>query len=126
VATYLIHFSSQASVARPDTTVIAVALPVQELWAMLTSHDGTIDFAGTSGAMYNGLAADALPPTLVTLTSAADLALFTGPTISPGSVTLGLSALGASYASGPGGAVTQFLSQASATITVCYDYAPAV
>jgi hypothetical protein len=51
---------------------------------------------------YTNLSVDALPAPVATLDSAADLALFTGAFGNPGTITLTLRAIGASYATGPG------------------------
>lgn len=119
-------FAVVVDVTRPNNSLVVTASPFQDFSPLLAAYDGTVDFAGPSGAFYAGLASDAIPSPTVTLTSAADLALFTGPTSSPGSIALNVSASGTSTAIGTGPLIVMFSTQASARVTVCYDYAPAV
>lgn len=57
------------------------------------------------------------------MNSLADLALFTGVSGGvPGSILLPVDAVGSSSASGSGNLITQFLTDAGAEVTVCYNY----
>jgi hypothetical protein len=51
-----------------------------------------------------------------------DLVLFTGPFGNPGTIDLPCEAVGSSMASGPGNVISQFMTSASAELTVCYTY----
>ncbi len=107
-------------VQRPDATELLgfeTAHPVVE---DLAGFDGEIDFAGDSGESHDGIATQSSAD--VSLTSPADLALFTAS--APGeTITLSLSGLGASTATGAGPLVTLFTTNSAVdVIEVCYDY----
>jgi hypothetical protein len=55
---------------------------------------------------------------------ASDLALFTGPIGNPGTITLPVSAVGTSVATGPGNIVSQFTQRARVDVQVCYNFLP--
>lgn len=111
---------------RPDSSNILTAYPTHNLSFLLSPYDGVLDFSGPSGHQVSGISIDVVPSPTIGLNSAADRALFTGPTGNPGSIVLGVGALGASGASAPGSLITQFSTQTSCVVTVCYLYSPAV
>jgi hypothetical protein len=51
-----------------------------------------------------------------------DLVLFTGPAGNPGTISLPVEAVGTSVATGGGNVISQFMTSAAATLTVCYTY----
>jgi hypothetical protein len=114
-----LQFSSTLTLTRPDNSVIVISIPLANFMDTFTAFDGTIDFAGTSGASHTGINAtqsevvNSPPP-------ASDLVLFTGP----GTITLPVTAVGSSIATGSGNLISQFLQQAAATVEVCYTYLP--
>jgi hypothetical protein len=113
------QFSATISLTRPDNSVIVVSVPLANFVDSFTAFDGTIDFAGTSGVTHSGINASDIqsatsPPPL------SDLALFTGA----GNITLPVAAQGSSVANGSGNLITQFTTEASASVRVCYTYLP--
>ena len=81
-----------------------------------TAHDGNIDFGGTSGAMFPALSGNAGGQT--TFTMQADL----DPFIGNGNVTFLAGAMAMSTASGPGNVSQAFMTDASVSVTVTYEY----
>ena len=121
-ATVSTDFSAIITVFRPGGgTPILSDAPTQSQVNMVSAFDGTIDFAGTSGMMLPNLAANNTL-TAVSPPPASDLVLFTGPPGNPGTVTLDVSAVGASIAAGAGNLVAQFMQTASASLRVCYRF----
>ena len=111
------NLSAVLTLSRPaGGGVIVVTTPLATNNYAASSFDGAIDFAGTSGVTYSGLMA--MANNSATLSSAADLALFTGL----GDVATGLSAVGASTATGSGNLITMFQTLAGASATVSYTY----
>ncbi len=113
------QFSANLALTRPDMSTIVVSVPVANFVNNFTAFDGTIDFGGTSGVTHSGISATdsqvvTSPPPV------SDLALFTGV----GNIVLPVAAQGSSIATGSGNLITQFNTEASATVTVCYTYAP--
>jgi hypothetical protein len=82
------------------------------------AFDGQIDFAGVSGHDFGQKASGGSKS--ISLTSAGDLALFTGT----GSVSFSESAHATSMATGAGNLLTQINSSAGAHVTVIYHYIP--
>ena len=70
------NFQVQVTVRRPDLSPVMVLQPSQIFMDPLSPYDGTADYAGTSGVTHTGL--DVSVGDTVCLTSASDLALFTG------------------------------------------------
>lgn len=97
---------------------IATVLPVVSSSFNVTASDGTIDFAGGSGATTGQVMNT--NSTMATLSSASDLALFTGT----GNITLPVDAQGTSSGSGAGNLITEFATNASSMVTVTYKYEP--
>jgi hypothetical protein len=114
-------FQAQITLTRPDLSVIVVTIPIANFNDTLAPFDGTIDFRGPSGMTHSNIIANAMnnatsPPPL------SDLVLFTGPAGAPGTITLPVSAVGTSTATGCGNIIQQFMTDASASATVCYNY----
>ncbi len=101
----------------PDSTLIASAAPTNTRTANESAYDGTLDFAGTSGNVFSNVSGTLAVPT-VTLTSASELALFSGA----GSIILPVTGTGSSNVSGPGNFVSQITTQASGSAFVVYTY----
>ena len=118
--------TAQANITltRPNNGAVLVAVvPAQSRTQSETAFDGTLDFAGTSGATFNGLTGTTTATSGV-LTSASDLALFSAA--GGGTIALPVSAAGSSSASGAGNLVTVISTTASANLVVTYDYATPV
>ena len=98
---------------------VGTVLPIVSQSVNLSSFDGGIDFAGTSGFATGVVSA-----------SDTDMSTFTGSDmaefIGGGTVAIDLTANGQSTGSGAGNLITQFLTSASATVTVKYDFDEAV
>lgn len=112
-------FQSTVTLTRPDNSVIVVTIPQVQFMDPLSAADGIIDFAGTAGESHENLmttdsdSVTSPPPP-------SDLALFTGA----GTISLPVVAAGASTAQGGGNVISQFVSNASAQVTICYNYIP--
>ena len=114
------NLQATITLTRPDTTVLAVVLPVASFINSFTAFDGTVDFGGTSGVTQLGATATSATTT-VSPPPVSDLALFTGI----GSILLPAHANGSSNASGSGNLITQFQTNAEASVTVTYTYTTA-
>ena len=100
--------------------LIIATTPVNESLS-LGANDGNDAFTGNSGTIVQGHAATpgvSAWASELQLTSASDLALFTGT----GTETLDFSADGTSQVSGSADLLTQLLDQAGGTVTVSYVY----
>jgi hypothetical protein len=116
-ATITMNLQSSITLQRPDTSILAVVLPLVQTVDNATAYDNTFDFGGTSGKTYTGLTNTAFtnavsPPPL------SDLALFTGL----GNIVLPVIANGTSNGSGAGNLILQFNTSAGAYVEVTYDY----
>lgn len=118
-----LSFQGQISLTRPDLSTLVVVVPAANFNHSFTAYDGTLDFAGTSGATHLGITANQTN-TVTSPPPASDLALFTGPIGNPGSIVLPVSAAGTSVANGSGNIISQFTQRASADVKVCYTYIP--
>jgi hypothetical protein len=116
-----LNLAATITLTRPDMSVLAVALPVSASVFNATAYDGVIDFGGTSGITLPGLTSSD-SDTIISPPPASDLALFTGV----GTILLPVMANGSSSASGAGNLITQFNTQASASVKVTYYYDAAV
>ncbi len=83
-----------------------------------SAFDGVIDFAGTSGHDFGSQTAPG--STTITLSSPADLAMYTGT----GTVTFSEVAHATSGATGAGNLLTQINTSAGAQVTAVYHYIP--
>jgi len=104
---------------RPDGTSVVIINPVYLQEFSFSAFDGTVDFAGTSGAS-TGLVTSSKALDSFTSSGAADLALFS----SAGNemVTLDLKATGKSFATGAGNLVVDIATSAASAATVTYIY----
>jgi PEP-CTERM motif len=109
--------AATVTLTRPDSSRLAIVLPTNARTATEAAFDGTTDFAGTSGNIFSNVSGTLTAPT-VTLTSASDLALFSGA----GSIALPVTGTGSSTAFGPGNVVSQINTQASGSAFVVYTY----
>ncbi len=98
---------------------LVVATPLSITLFSASVFDGVVDFAGTSGATLSGLLGTKFNS--AHYESAADLALFTGA----GSISLPLTAVGDSRASGGGSTISLFATEARGEVTVTYKYSAA-
>ncbi len=119
-STVTTDYQAALTLTRPDNSLIVVSIPTQQFVDNLSAFDGVADFAGTSGVTHGNISTSKTE--FVTSSSALDLALFTGTSGNPGSIVLPISAAGSSNASGSGNLITQFLTDAGASVTVCYSY----
>ena len=122
-ATVTANLTATLHLERPDATLITQVLPLVSTTDTVAAYDGVTDFAGPSGRSHYGLTGSAVAA--VSLTSPADLALFTAPVTGPGVVELRLSATAGSTASGPGNVVQAFSTNAGAELACTYHYIPA-
>jgi hypothetical protein len=84
----------------------------------LGAYDGTVAFAGPSGAIVQSQTL--IPATADELTDPTDLAAFTGT----GTLAGTISSTGTAGLEGPGNLLAQLRAQAGATVTVSYAYVP--
>jgi len=115
-----LDLSALLTLIRPDSSTVVTSLPVTTVSELASASDGNPDYDGPSGSTFGGLSAN-LTET-ASSSSAGDLALFTGP----GTINLGVFSMGKSSGSGPGNLATLFTSNASADVTVTYNYTTAV
>ncbi len=109
--------AATVTLTRPNSSVIAIVLPTNTRSATVAAFDRTIDFAGASGAVFSNVSGTLTAPTVM-LSSASDLALFSGA----GSIILPVTGAGSSTVSGPGNVVSQISTQASGSAFVVYTY----
>lgn len=117
------NLTATIEVFRPDTSLIVSASPAVQHVDAVGAFDGLTDFGGTSGKTYANLSQD-LTESHASPRPASDLGLFTGPSGSPGTITLSVRAVGHSAASGSGNIIQGFTTQASAVVTVLYKFEP--
>jgi len=115
-STVTLSLEAMLELARPSGAPLVVVFPVVSVVATPGPFDTVIDWSGTSGGAYIGLTATL--SNSASTTSAADLALFTGA----GTIDLGVSASAQSMGTGSGNLVTWFTTDASADVTVIYNY----
>ena len=117
-----LSLASLLTLYRPDNSTLLVANPLFTQTFALSAFDGSIDFAGTSGAS-TGLRSRT-GSNGYTSASASDFALFSSA--GGGLIYLGLNAIGSSTGSGAGNLLTQFQTSASGRVQVTYEYISAV
>ncbi|MGF6274765.1 hypothetical protein ABIB38_003156 [Massilia sp. UYP11] len=117
-ANVTLTLSSTMTLTRPDGSTLGVANPVFNQVYRLARYDRVVDYGGTSGIHTGTIEASSAASFLSS--SASDIALFSGN----GFIELGLSALGTSFAQGPGNVITGFDTLASGAVQVTYDYTP--
>ncbi|MGX9783656.1 choice-of-anchor E domain-containing protein [Janthinobacterium lividum] len=117
-----LSLASLLTLYRPDNSTLLVANPLFTQTFALSAFDGSIDFAGTSGA--NTGPRSSTGANSYTSGSASDFALFSSA--GGGLIQLGLNAIGSSTGSGSGNLLTQFQTAASGRVAVTYEYISAV
>lgn len=121
--TTTLKLNAELIVSRPGGGALAIASPLADETDVLDIFDGTVDYAGLSGVSYPDLdACDVVIEVLNAPFSAADLALFVGT--AGEALWLPCTAEGLSRATGGGNLVTQFSTEALATVCVEYAYVP--
>jgi len=118
-ATYTTKLAFLGSVSRPDASLMHSVQPDIQSEVPFGGFDGQIDFAGPSGIALTNLTAER--QSHVSLTGAADLALFTATQVGE-VIGLAVNALGTSTATGPGALVVQLNTSGAIEVTVCYGY----
>jgi hypothetical protein len=118
-----LQFAGTITLTRPDMSQIVQVLPVANFVDPLGAFDGVIDFRGPSGVSHLGVAASQMS-SFTSPPPASDLVLFTGPGGNPGTITLPVTAVGTSVATGPGNIVSQFTQRARVDVQVCYNFLP--
>jgi len=112
-------FAAITTVARPDNSSMLAVNSFQEFLDPTTAFDGVLDFDGTSGASHYFIQVDSSAQ--ATLTSAADLALFTASV--PGeTIPLLVLASGANNTTGGDGVYSLFWTSSAAYVEICFDY----
>jgi hypothetical protein len=111
-----VTWSAKFDLLRPSLAPLLTVTPTVLTSDSLTTFDGSVDYAGTSGVTHSGLAAAAADSTC--LTAGADLALFSGP----GTITLPVTASNTS--SHDGANSWTFGIQGGAIIQLTYTYVP--
>lgn len=97
--------------------VLGVVIPVANESFMAGTFDGSIDFSGSSGAMFADLMGSDM--TMTTLVNGVD---DLSPFIGNGNVPLVANAVGTSNGSGAGNLILQFFTDAGLDFSVTYDY----
>ncbi len=115
--TYVFGSGATIVLKKPNNSTIGVVLPGNsDSQALIAANiPPSYDYAQQTGDDSNTF----------TLTSGADLATFTGPAGSPGTIGLGFTAIGSSNISGPGTVTATISTSASGTGSVVYNYTPA-
>jgi PEP-CTERM motif len=115
----LIVLRAQVSLTQPGGSVLTTTPTSSQSFAA-SAFDGGIDFAGTSGRVFGDLSFGSSES--MTLTDTSLLA----PYIGTDSVSLQVRASGTSTASGAGNVLSLLQTTAGASVTVAYDYTPAM
>lgn len=113
-STVTVQYVGKLTVQRPDNSALLIVQPATTLGDNLTSFDGAVDYAGTSGRFYSPVAAIAADS--LCLTSAADLALFSG------AGTIALPAVGQDLSFQTGANSWSIGLRLYGTVTVTYHY----
>jgi len=110
-------------IQRPDASTALTMRTYYPTVDPLGAFDGLIDFGGTSGVTHTGISVASSARS--TLTSPADLALFTA-NFPAETISLGVISWGDSISAGGGTLVTQFAASAGCDLDVDYDYSAPV
>jgi len=105
-----------AQISLHDSALTAVAFPIHTVVDSVEAFDGDVDFGGTSGKMYAGLAAD--DSAADQTTDPSRLSQYTGT----GTIDFTAQATGKSRVVGPGNLAAGFQTKAKADVTVIYTY----
>lgn len=117
-AVITLKLSADIQLQRPNSADLLMAAPAIFKVENASAHDGTIDYAGTSGSTFPDLAATASSHTV--LTAPGDLALFSGA----GKIVLPVKATGTSNGGGSGNLIAEFTVNALAFVQITYTYTP--
>ncbi len=119
-AAITLNLQATLALARPDDAgaVLVQTTPLASSVFMAAGRDNVLDYAGPSGVTLNNLSAST--SSQASFSDASTLALFTGN----GSVLLPFTAVGQSYAAGPGNLRLGFTTLAGGYAKVTYDFLP--
>lgn len=117
-----LNLAALLTLTRPDASTLTVANPLFSQQFSLSAFDGSIDFAGTSGASTGSRSSNGYGA--FSSNSSSDFALFSAA--GGGLINLGLKAIGSSSATGSGNLVSQFQTAAAGDVSVTYEYVSAV
>ena len=109
-----VTWSAQFGLLRPSLTPLLTVAPTAFTSDSVTSFDGNVDYAGTSGLTHSGLSATAADS--VCLSIPADVALFTG------AGTIALPVTAANISTQTGANSWSFGIQGNAAVKVTYTY----
>jgi hypothetical protein len=110
-------YASDMQLADYGGSVLLSLTPSVGFLDSLAPFDGTIDFGGTSGVFHGNISVEDSGSISVPLTPE-NLAAYVGL----GTVSFDAAAVGASMVTGPGNIVSQILTSADATVTICYEF----
>jgi len=115
--TVTVGMAATAQLQRPDGSQLLLAKPFVTTNRAMAAFDGTIDYAGPSGAVIDPLIGlDAAESNL--LTTPSDLTFFMGP----GTIDLPVRTSGAAQGQGSGNLALSYTTLAEAQTTVTYHY----
>lgn len=114
--THTMRLNGNLTLRRPDNTTLGGASVAHEQTDNLAAFDGTVDFGGPSGRTF--AIAKTFGPSQITLTDAADLALFTGLD----NITLPVSATMSSFFQGSSNVARVVQTISDASVRVKYTY----
>ena len=120
-ATILLELKAEIELLRPDNTLIVGVIPGVEETDSATAFDLAIDFDGTSGGTFDNLDGNVTSGPTVLMTPA-DIAFFTDIAGGGNTITLPVVTDARSSGSGAGNLITQFSTNAGATVTVIYEF----
>jgi len=109
-----VSYVGKLTVQRPDLSTLVDIQPATSITDSLTSYDGAVDYAGTSGRFYANVGAT--DSDSLCFSGAADLALFSG------AGTIALPAVGQDLSSLTGANSRTIGTRVYATVTVTYVY----
>lgn len=111
------RLAANIQLKNPENNVVAVTVPLVDIFSDVAPYDGVLDFSGSSGRTFSGLSAtETAPP--ITLTATPDLLKYIGS----GTIDLPVVAAAASFGRGSGNIVYLFNTFASASVLVNYRY----
>lgn len=117
------NLTATIELTRPDASLIVSASPQVTHVDAVGAFDNLTDFGGSSGKTYGNQSQNVVQ-SHTSPAPRSDLPLFTGASGNPGTIVLGVRAVGHSSATGSGNIIQGFQTFASALVTVTYFYAP--
>jgi hypothetical protein len=117
-STVTMNLQATITLERPDKSSLVATLPTATTVDSVSAFDGSIDFLGTSGRTHAGQNASDVQSVTINSPSP-DLALFIGK----GTISLPITGVGSSTASGSGNLQVQFLASAGASAVLTYQFA---